>query len=301
VLEEEKDEQQGYDNRIIFLTDAMPNIGGGPNSLLGLSKRAARNKIYTSFIGIGLDFDTDLVDSITKVRGSNYYSVHSAVQFKRLLNEDFNYTVTPIAFDAVLFMESEAYQIDKIYGTPYDNESNAVMKVDTVTASPKDERGSKGGLVLLKLKHKLTSNMNPSKNVKLTLIYEDRDGNKKTTTTEFDLEERLSQLSKGDDESSSVYENSGIQKAILLVKYVEMMHQVIDSVSNRTEVNQSDRPFLFGRPASSRSGSLTITKSMKKDLVQFLSYFKREIQSVGDNSLNKELDVLDKLRYADEI
>ena len=51
-----------YENRIIFLTDAMPNIGDISNSgLLGMTEDNADNRVYTTFIGIGLDFNTELV------------------------------------------------------------------------------------------------------------------------------------------------------------------------------------------------------------------------------------------------
>jgi Ca-activated chloride channel family protein len=291
----ENQDQDGYDNRIIFLTDAMPNSGSESDTLIQLSHRAAQKNIFTSFIGIGLDFNSDLVDKITKVKGSNYFSVHSGQQFKKILVTDFNYIVTPIAFNAVLFMESEGYQIDKVYGTPYDNDSSAIMKVDTVTASPKDEKGAKGGVVLLKVKPKLTSNENPSSVVKLTLVYEDRHGNKNKSTTEFDLIQRVEEL--GQNSTGSVYENTGIHKAILLVKYVNLMHQIIDSQNHKSKLNQSDG---INTVKSNNDNSLEISKVMKQDLIEFITYFKQEIDIIGDKDLNKELDVLDQFRYAQE-
>ena len=47
-----------YENRIIFLTDAMPNIGDISSSgLLGMTEDNADSRIHTTFIGIGLDFN----------------------------------------------------------------------------------------------------------------------------------------------------------------------------------------------------------------------------------------------------
>ena len=59
-----------YENRIIFLTDAMPNLGDtSERGLLGMTKKNARNKLYATFIGIGVDFNTGLIEYITKIRG----------------------------------------------------------------------------------------------------------------------------------------------------------------------------------------------------------------------------------------
>jgi Ca-activated chloride channel homolog len=68
LLEEDPDSTSNQ-NRIIFLTDANPNVGGGENSLIGISEKASRKDIFTTFIGVGLDFNTEIVTNISKVRG----------------------------------------------------------------------------------------------------------------------------------------------------------------------------------------------------------------------------------------
>ncbi|MDM7911963.1 MAG: VWA domain-containing protein, partial [Methanotrichaceae archaeon] len=66
-LETDKSE---YENRIIFLTDAMPNIGEtGESDLLRMLEENAAKGIYTTFIGIGVDFNTELVEKISKIKG----------------------------------------------------------------------------------------------------------------------------------------------------------------------------------------------------------------------------------------
>ena len=50
--------------------------------LLSLINGASQDKIYTTVIGLGLDFNTDLVESITKVKGANYFSVHTPGEFR---------------------------------------------------------------------------------------------------------------------------------------------------------------------------------------------------------------------------
>lgn len=43
--------------------------------------------------GVGLDFNTELVEGISKVRGANYFSVHSPGEFRRRLTDEFDYAV----------------------------------------------------------------------------------------------------------------------------------------------------------------------------------------------------------------
>ena len=48
-----KEYKQGKENRIMFLTDARPNSTDG---IFSACKEAAASRIYTSFIGVGIDF-----------------------------------------------------------------------------------------------------------------------------------------------------------------------------------------------------------------------------------------------------
>jgi len=48
-----KEYKQDKENRIMFLTDARPNTTDG---IFSACKEAAASRIYTSFIGVGIDF-----------------------------------------------------------------------------------------------------------------------------------------------------------------------------------------------------------------------------------------------------
>lgn len=89
-----------YDNRIIVITDAMPNMGTTNKSELSKYIESNSEKgIYTSFIGVGVDFNTEVIESLSNVKGANYYSISSSKQFKKILGEEFDYMVTPLVFD----------------------------------------------------------------------------------------------------------------------------------------------------------------------------------------------------------
>ena len=65
-----------YDNRIIVITDAMPNMGTtSKKGLLSYVKENAQNKIYTSFIGIGVDFNTDSTQFLLAKSITDFYTL----------------------------------------------------------------------------------------------------------------------------------------------------------------------------------------------------------------------------------
>eukprot|EP01084_Bolivina_argentea_P145176 254522_1 len=130
-----------YENRIIFATDASPNIGKtDPKSLLNLVAKTANRKdknkrIYTTFVGIGLDFNANLIAEITKVRGANYFAVKSSADFYKKLYLEFSYFVSPMVFNLKLILQSEGGDlcIDKVYGSNnIDTNGGEIMKIDTL-------------------------------------------------------------------------------------------------------------------------------------------------------------------------
>eukprot|EP01084_Bolivina_argentea_P110669 197563_1 len=100
MLNISQEDQLIYDNRIIYLTDACPNIGDtNPKSLMNMVKNATNindniGRIYTSFIGVGLDFNSKLISNISAVRGCNYVTVQSTENFMDTMTKDFEYFVT---------------------------------------------------------------------------------------------------------------------------------------------------------------------------------------------------------------
>jgi Ca-activated chloride channel family protein len=155
--------EREYDNRIIMLTDACPNRGKtDQRSLLGMVNSNAVNSslpIFTTFVGVGLDFNTDLISNISKVRGANYFAVHSNADFIKKMDQDFKYIVSPLVFNLRLVLKNASKQneggddrlpiIERVYGSDDINKANGeIMKVQTLFPSPVDDEGDTKGFVL---------------------------------------------------------------------------------------------------------------------------------------------------------
>ncbi len=299
------------ENRIIFLTDAQPNKGElSETGMVGIAKDIADQKIYTSFIGIGVDFNTELIESITKIRGANYYSVHSPDEFKKRMDKNFDYMVTPLVFNLQLKLEAPGFEIQKVYGSPEANEATGeIMKVNTLFPSETTEEGTRGGLVLLHLK-KIPGQNNV---LNLKVSYEDRKGTADSDVLEFEFIE----------EEESYYANTGIHKGIVLARYASLirnwlLHERInikppqelpEPIQPRPEVKPSgvtkvyydigipvlpDREFKLGR-WERQSDTLVVSPEYKELFSDFKVYFQREQEALGDEDMEKELAVLDIL------
>jgi Ca-activated chloride channel homolog len=285
-----------YENRIIFLTDAMPNMGiTDERGLLGMTQSNSRNKVYTTFIGIGLDFHTGLIEHITKIKGANYYSVHSASEFKERMDEQFEYMVTPLVFDLELILDTHGYKIEKVYGSPEANEATGeIMKVNTLFPSAKVDGETKGGIVLLKLR-KISDNGE----LKLTVSYEDREGITHTNEAEIELRNMES-------DSTEHFANDGIRKGILLSRYADLMKNwIMDARGNAWSptvdhddgivVPEDMDDYVALGKWERQSTELHVSEDYQELFREFKVYFQDEMDAIGDNTLDKELDVLQKL------
>ncbi len=292
------------ENRIIFLTDAQPNQGDlSEKGLAGLAKSLAQNQVYTTFIGVGVDFNTQLIESITKLRGANYYSVHSPKEFKDRMDKNFDYMVTPLVFNLKLQVETEGFEIQKVYGSPEANQvEGEIMTVNTLFPSESVEGKTRGGLVLLHLKKTGDKEEN---HIQLKVSYENRQGNKDTDTTEIEFEKQ-----------EDYYANTGVQKGILLVRYANLLRdwivferldktgwEVEDSGGQNSFVIQewykelgipsnTDRHFGSSTRWERKSKPLVVSPEYKKIFTQFLLYLEQEIKAIGDQTIKQEAEIL---------
>jgi len=291
------EDQDEYENRIIFITDAMPNTGDtSEEGLLGITKANSKNRLYATFIGVGADFNTELIEKITKIRGANYYSVHGSRDFKKRLDDEFDYMVTPLVFNLKLELDAPGYEIVKVYGSPEAQEATGeLMKVNTLFPSKVEDGETRGGLVLLKL-----SKTGEDGSIRLLVSYEDRNGKRHTSEETVELE-------AGDGE---YYQSTGIRKGILLVRYADLMKNwIMDERGTRMEAKPLVRPCVdyergivppcrepsyLGR-WERQSMPLEVSGHYAGLFRDFRSHFKSEMNALGDGTLRQELDMLDRL------
>ena len=307
-----------YENRIIVITDAMPNLG--TTSKDGLTKYVKQNAdkgIYTSFVGVGVDFNTEVIECLSDVKGANYYSVHNSEEFKKTLGDEFDFMVTPLVFDLELKLDSNEFEIAGVYGTDTKAKSTGtIMKVNTLFPSSSNSDGEvKGGVILVKLNNRTYTTSYTSKDAqysKIIVSYKDREGNVHTNTQKVSFK----------DMSTENYENTGIRKAIVLTRYANLMKDWVlyeraslkeenakdivikdkDRVLITEQTGIIDCPYvepdvikvLLGENER-QSQAINVSEEYVNTLLKFKNYMKNEIKEIGDNEMNKEIEILDML------
>jgi len=302
-LPAEKKDPKEYENRIIFITDAMPNRGElDKNGLFQMVDNAAKKGIYTSFIGVGVDFNTDLVERVSKTKGANYYSVHSYEDFKKRLDEEFDYMVTPLVFDLKLSLQSDGYEIEAVYGSPQANEAQKTLfYVNTLFPSPTEDEKSRGSIIIVKLKKS-----SDRKDLKLIASYKDRDGKSFESVKSVSFK------------NGRYYDNKTIRKGILLSEYVTLTQnwlidqrrvcnddvappiEIVPFYRSCISVPSKREEFAYIKTWERKSCPLYVTKMYKIAFKALAHKFEKEMKILNDKTLQKELQTLKKLSSIDE-
>ncbi|ETO07231.1 von Willebrand factor type A [Reticulomyxa filosa] len=307
-----------FDNRIIFVTDAMPNTGMiNGNTLADMMKRYSQHdeehtriRVYTTFIGVGVDMNSDLIEQISKMQGCNYYSIHGYDDFVRKFDNDF-LQLNSTSSSSLSQSHVASLDIVDVYGSPNANASSNgnLMFVHTLFPLLKIKPLKKSkvrffcnkniyiyvynvyvlynkpsffcGVILLQLRTNKNQNDTdtPFQEISLVSSYKDRDDR------EYSSQKQVHLRWKSQDR---YYANLGIRKAVLLTKYVQTVKQWIKQERSHlanNDVNTWER----------QSTSLQVSETSKIFLLQMKQLFEQEMQVIGDSKLQQELDILNFL------
>mmetsp|Transcript_76149 Transcript_76149/g.114656 ORF Transcript_76149/g.114656 Transcript_76149/m.114656 type:complete len:561 (+) Transcript_76149:126-1808(+) len=116
--EAEDGSSSGRARRILFLTD-MAEMGA--TELGEQIARYAAEDVFVSIVGMGVEFNAELTETVTKNKGSIYSSATSAEELREIIVSDFDVNSFPAAFDVELSIRSGDLKVDAVYGTPFDH------------------------------------------------------------------------------------------------------------------------------------------------------------------------------------
>lgn len=308
-----------YENRVFFLTDAMPNQGNiSDESLKSITEEMSKKKIYSTFVGIGVDFNTELVQKISNIKGANYFSVNSESEFKKTISEDFDLIVTPLVFDLNLKFNSSYYEVAEVFGIPSIDKNNAsqgFINIKTLFPSRSSNGETRGGVILLKLKEtKIPAVCQTVANctngvtngIYLEASYQKRnEGYEKDSLSIASQEFYFGEPGVNYFIEPFGYENNGIRKAVLISNYTKLMQSWLIDANKNQVILQEDELFnseygLRKREINSSkwertSKPLKVSDEYKKLFSEFKIYFEQEMKAIGDESLKKEIEIMDKL------
>lgn len=108
------DKNKNQHRRIILITDMLYF---GEQNFIDLCKEMADNNIFLTILGISEEFNTELTEGISKIKGCNYYIILNDSDMKKYLIDEFNYICFPLSFNEKLEILSPFLKVKSIIGT----------------------------------------------------------------------------------------------------------------------------------------------------------------------------------------
>ncbi len=110
-------------NRVLLLSDGLANDGiTDPGAIRELVRKARRDGVPISTLGLGRDYDEDLMQDIAENAGGRYYYIENPEQMSRIFAQELNALFKTVARNCVIEIKAGAGVKDvKIFGFESDN------------------------------------------------------------------------------------------------------------------------------------------------------------------------------------
>jgi Ca-activated chloride channel family protein len=199
------------------------------------------------------------------------------------LGEEFAYMVTPLVYDLGLELETDECEIAAVHGSPSaDDATGELMHVTTLFPSAKDDGEARGGVVLLRL----DGGVGPV-NVDLIASWTERDGSEHSQRVTVAL-----------PDGTESFDHDGVRKAVALARYARELRSWARNVHERAASTNGVDDWL---PTDQRgehereSVPLGVPDEYTARFEQLRAYLDAEMQAVGDDDMEQELALPDKL------
>jgi len=119
---------EGYVNRVVLLSDGLANRGITDPSVLGAIARRYRDRsISLTTMGVGLDYNENLMCALASEGGGNYYFIESGRDLASILRGEFRVLGSVVAQNAVIVLRpGTGVRIVDVVGAPFSVDDGAV-------------------------------------------------------------------------------------------------------------------------------------------------------------------------------
>jgi len=303
-------ESDGRYNRICILTDMMANASDDETRFVQQVESFSQTNLYTTIVGVGMDLALETVTQTSMTPGCNYCNVRSSENFRELMNKEFSYLVTPIAFNVEVKIGNATCPWKAIqgYGSP---EVSAVpleeIKLSSDFPCSADESGIglRSGCYVFKLRCD-NQGQTPLPSVPVSVSWDNLSGIRSTLEEDIPLSDPA--FAPGlhpENISSACLDNTeGLRKSILLIWYTNFVQETIkkynEYADEQNTLDQSDPPMKKRKNSATSCIDLSAPPSAslpsEQKIGAFVQYLTSQADQFSDSSLLQEAEVLQQIQ-----
>ena len=124
LLQAEKFAGREYINRVVLLSDGLANVGMiDPASLNSVARRYRNRSISITTMGVGLDYNENLMMGLSESGGGNYYFIEHPNALASIARQEFDMVSSVVAQNAFITLTlGENVHVNDIVGCEFRNE-----------------------------------------------------------------------------------------------------------------------------------------------------------------------------------
>jgi len=125
----EKNLRKEFVNRVLLLSDGLANQGiTNPTELNNIARRARARSIALTTMGVGLDYNENLMVGLAESGGGNYFFIESPNSIAAMFRKEFNMMASVVAQNAVIEMTlGRNVRLNDVIGCEYRPERERVV------------------------------------------------------------------------------------------------------------------------------------------------------------------------------
>lgn len=278
-------------DRLLVFTDARLTYAETRDvrNFISVMEDYADQGMGVTFLGLGSRFGDEVAYEISQVRGGNYFFLSDLERINQVLDDEFDYNVTPLAYDVTLTVTvPDEFSIVDVYGIPFDEDDlNSVVELKVATLFFSAREG--GGAITVRLRASSLADFSKENTIaEIDMAYTSQEGQRLL------YPQVNARLPAGLDEDATTdyFADDAAQRATLLVNTALVMQHACADIYRRCY-----DPF-FGYYYYCGYGGRSTAESR---LTEFLPYFDALAEGLTDRpssssrSLSEERAVVAQL------
>lgn len=245
-------------NRVILLSDGVPTVGvTGTPAILNMSRGFNSEGIGVTTIGLGADFNVDLMRNLALQADGNFYFLENTGAVQEVFAEELDFFTVPVAFDLSLRLKTgTSYKFGRAAGSPFFQTTPEGGTLDvpsvfiahrTSHADVTDENGRRGGgsALLVELMPREDAPIASAALVASVELTFREPGSNRTVTDVIDIQYPFAPthlVPSGHFEAKNI---KTVQKSFVMLNILVGMERALDAFhsgqASETTINELDR------------------------------------------------------------
>lgn len=237
----ERHAADGYENRVVLLSDGEATVGfAEPSRLLTLAREYAELGLSLSTIGIGGSFDSELLRLLSLEGAGSYYFLDDPSALAEVFTEEVQTSLVPLAKDAKLTVEvAEGYRARAAFGTNDAVVRSRVVEIDmpvlqiaqrkSVDDHELGRRGG-GGVIIVELTPDPDADVESGEHAVGSVSLSYSTPKQGGMTRVEDRREILSPLSPGETPRRGYFEGSSVEKSFVMLNIYAGMQVALEQL-----------------------------------------------------------------------